>query len=79
MKTSKHHSTMKHSFDSLAGTSILRRIGPALPLMAAFVCVLTLPASAQTLVVGPPLVQIAAGNSEVWGLDGAGNLYQYSG
>jgi hypothetical protein len=79
MKTSKHDSTVNHSFNSLTHTSILRRIGRALTLMAALPCFLMLPASAKTLVAGPPLVQIAAGNSQVWGLDGAGNLYQYSG
>jgi hypothetical protein len=79
MKTSKNRFTVKHGCDSLPDPSILRRIGVALTLMVALGCFDTVPATAKTLIAGPPLVQIAAGNSEVWGLDKPGNLYQYSG
>lgn len=54
-------------------------IGLALAFTAALILSMAPLASAKTLVAGPPLVQIAAGNTQVWGLDGAGNVYQYKG
>jgi hypothetical protein len=48
-------------------------------LAAALLCGLLPKATAKTLVAGPGLVQIAAGNTQVWGIDGGNNVYQYSG
>ena len=55
------------------------RIGLTLTLTAVFLCSLVASTSAQTLVCGPALVQISAGTTQVWGLDGHGNVYQYNG
>jgi hypothetical protein len=65
------------SSNSTSTSSTIRPFGLALVLTVACLCSLVAPASAKTLVAGPPLVQIAAGNTQVWGLDGFGNVYQY--
>jgi hypothetical protein len=75
MKTANHNSTTLQSQSTRARRY---RFGLALAL-AACICSLQLAASAKTLVAGPALTQIAAGSTQVWGLDAAGNVYHYSG
>jgi Tectonin domain len=79
MKTTQLSSTINHKFNSQPTHSLRQRISLAFSLVALLVCSLAPAANAKTLVAGPPLVQIAAGNTQVWGRDGAGNVYQYSG
>lgn len=79
MKTTTNSNRSTSSLKSPSHPSIMGRIGLTLAVTAALLCSLVIPASAKTLVSGPPLVQISAGTTEVWGLDGAGNAYEYSG
>jgi hypothetical protein len=79
MKTTVFNMRFRFSGKSPSHPSTIARFGLVLSLTAAFLCNLAMPAAAKTPVPGPPLVQIAAGDTEVWGLDGKGNVYQYSG
>ncbi|MGB2604567.1 MAG: tectonin domain-containing protein [Candidatus Sulfotelmatobacter sp.] len=79
MKTTNHITRSTYSSKSHSHASTVSRVALALTLTAAFLCSLALPALAKTRVSGPPLVQISAGTTEVWGLDAAGNAYQYFG
>jgi Tectonin domain len=79
MKTTQLNRTINNKFNSRPARSLRSRIGIGFALAAAVVCGLAPRAHAKTLVAGPPLVQVAAGNTQVWGRDGAGNVYQYSG
>jgi len=67
----------KQNSTSTAAQGKWSRVGFALALVALFLS--SLPASAATckLVSGPALTQIAIGSTQVWGLDGSGNIYQY--
>ena len=77
MKTTQLSSTINQRFNS-PSIPVRPRIGLAFMLAAALLC--SLPnASAKTLAAGPGLVHIAAGNTQVWGIDGGNNVYQYSG
>jgi Tectonin domain len=79
MKRKQLPSTINYNVKSTTTIHSWRSLSLALALTAALLLSLAPAASAKTLVAGPPLVQIAAGNTQVWGLDAAGNIYQYKG
>jgi virginiamycin B lyase len=77
VKTTKDTTLSSNRSTTTSRASKLSRIGITLTVTAFFLCSLAVSTSAQTLVPGPALVQISAGSTQVWGLDGFGNVYQY--
>lgn len=76
MKTTNSNKQFSHSLKSTSRASKLSRIGLTLTLTALLLCSLAASAATCKLVSGD-LVQISAGTTQVWGLDGHGNVFQY--